>query len=297
MNRFQHLDKLLPHMDGAFRNFYDKMLHDVRLAVFFKDEKQIINLIAAQKKHIVESLSVKKDVLKLLYIKMGEYHYDLKIPYVDFMKGTEMLEEYFLLHTQQSQSNVELMSEIFEYFKIMKGFTAKGYLNRMLQEDKRDIESFFDESVSMKKKHLSRAIILEKVEWLKSLLDAIESGEEFNQKSSDTSLSEWLNEVALLSLEKREFFENIENRIAINTQNLFYFLQKEEYLEILPLYSSLLGIYKLTLMMNNAITIEYANHIINDMEIDPLTGLFRKDIFEEIVKKRLLINKIYLSIN
>ena len=41
--------------------------------------------------------------------------------------------------------------------------------------------------------------------------------------------------------------------------------------------------------MNNAITIEYANNIIENMKQDSLTGLFRKDIFEEIVKKEMAL--------
>ena len=287
MKKFKNLERLLPHMDAAFTSFYERMLGDVRMSVFFKDAQQITNLIAMQKKHLIQSLTLSQDEMRKSYIKLGEYHYDIRIPYVDFMKGTEILEEYFLLHTQEGETSIELMNEIFGYFKIMKGFTAKGYLNRMLEEDKRDIESFFDYSDSSKKTHLPKNIVMEKVEWLKSLLDAIEKCEAFDWQPSETLLSDWLNEVPFLSLEKRDFFENLEKRISINTQNLFYFLQKEEYLEILPLYTSLLGIYKLTLMMNNAITIEYANHVIDDMEMDALTGLFRKDLFEKMVAKEI----------
>ena len=67
-----------------------------------------------------------REDLKESYIKLGECHYDLRIPYVDFIKGTNILEEYFLLHSQVEASSVVLMEEIFNYFKIMKSFTAKG---------------------------------------------------------------------------------------------------------------------------------------------------------------------------
>lgn len=90
-----------------------------------------------------------------------------------------------------------------------------------------------------------------------------------------------------ISIERREIYIEIENRIFIDSQNLFYFLQKEEYLEILPLYSSLLNIYKLTLILNNALTLEYANEAIDNMKTDPMSGLFRKEIFNELVKKEL----------
>ena len=226
-----------------------------------------------------------------MYIKLGEYHYDIRIPYVDFIKGTDILEEHFLLNSQKFEKPVELMEEIFDYFKIMKSYTAKGYLNRMLSEDKRDIESFFEQTTSDQETYLPKAIVLEKIQWLKSLLNSIENDEDFDFNKNEGIFNQWSKEVQFFSLEKRNFFEDLEKRIIINTQNLFYFLKKEEYLEILPLYSSLLNIYKLTLMMNNALTLEYANKVIEEMKIDSLTKLFRKDIFEEILQKELAFAK------
>lgn len=41
-------------------------------------------------------------------------------------------------------------------------------------------------------------------------------------------------------------------------------------------------------MLNNAITVEYANSMIDKMKIDPLAGLFRKDIFMELLQKEIL---------
>ena len=170
----------------------------------------------------------------------------------------------------------------------------------MLSEDKRDIESFFEQTTSDQETYLPKAIVLEKIQWLKSLLNSIENDEDFDFNKNEGIFNQWSKEVEFLSLEKRNFFEDLEKRIIINTQNLFYFLKKEEYLEILPLYSSLLNIYKLTLMMNNALTLEYANKVIEEMKIDSLTKLFRKDIFEEILQKELAFakrdNKYNLSI-
>jgi diguanylate cyclase (GGDEF)-like protein len=284
---FQYLNKLEPFINESFEEFYEAMLYDVRLSVFFENEKQIIMLVKKQKEHFIASLKMPKEILKQTYIKLGEFHYDLRIPYIDFIKGTEILEEHFLLSTRKVDNSIELMDEIFEYFKIMKAFTAKGYLHKMLEEDKKDIEVFFEQTENNHATYLPKAIILEKIQWLKELLESIESNSDFNLKTKNSLLHQWLNEIEFLTFEKRNFFEDIEQRILINTQNLFYFLKREEYLEILPLYSSLLNIYKLTLMMNNAITIEYANKLIEDMQLDNLTGLLKKDIFNEILKKEI----------
>lgn len=278
-------------MDKAFNSFYNAMLKDSRLSVFFENDEQILNLVKMQKKHLIASLSMSAIQLKETYVRLGEYHYDMRIPYVDFMKGTEILEEYFLLHTQEGGSDIKLMDEIFDYFKVMKGYTAKGYLNKMLEEDEKDIDSFFDEKDQVETGYLSKSIVLEKIIWLRELLKVIKKGEDADLANLklDSVLSSWLDEMSFLSPAKRVFFEDLEKRIVINTQNLFYFLQRGEYLEILPLYSSLLSIYKLTLMMNNALTIEYACHIIQDMEVDGLTGLYRKELLEDLVKKEIAL--------
>ncbi|MDH4944939.1 GGDEF domain-containing protein [Sulfurimonas sp. C5] len=290
MKRFTELKQLVPFIDNAFESFYETMLHDRRLAIFFESDEQIQMLIQKQKVHFVSSLGLDIESIKDVYIKMGEFHYDRLIPYIDFIKGTDILEEHFLLNSQQCQNTQKLMDEIFEYFKIMKAFTAKGYLNRMLSEDKKDIENFFEHIVLDQTHSLPRAIILQKIKWLKELLNCIENNGDFEEENAKRFLiEEWLEELNFLTTEKRVFFEELEKRILLNTQNLFYFLKREEYLEILPLYTSLLNIYKLTLMMNNAVTIEFANKVIEDMKIDTLTQLFRKDLFEEILQKEIAL--------
>lgn len=290
MKRFTELKQLVPFIDNAFGSFYETMLHDRRLAIFFESEEQIQMLIQKQKAHFSASLALDIEEIKHVYIKMGEFHYDLRIPYIDFIKGTDILEEYFLLNSQQCQNTKNLMDEIFEYFKIMKAFTAKGYLNKMLGADKKDIEDFFEHIVLDQTHSLPRALVLQKIKWLKELLKCIEENGDFEEENAKRFLiQEWLEELNFLTPEKRAFFEELEQRILLNTHNLFYFLKREEYLEILPLYTSLLNIYKLTLMMNNAVTIEFANQVIENMKLDTLTQLFRKDLFEEILQKEIAL--------
>lgn len=299
---FKELVLILPHIDEAFKAFYDTMLNDVKLGVFFDSNEQVIGLIAKQKEYFRASLSMSEPELKRVYTKLGEFHYDMRIPYVDFMKGTDILEKEFLLHIQNESNNRVVMQELFDYFKIMKSYTARGYLNRMLQEDKKDIDIFFEQASQQEKTHLSQDIIFDKIKWLKELLEMIENDEEFDMQNQTTILQKWLEEADFLTPNKRKFFEDLENRMVLNTQSLFYFLKKEEYLEILPLYSSLLSIYKLALMMNNAITLEHANRVIEQMQKDSLTGLFRKDAFgdfvtQEIEKtKRLPNNYVSLAV-
>lgn len=285
--KYNHLTSILPYIDDAFKAFYDTMLNDVKLAVFFDTKEQVVQLIEKQKVYFKASLNMESEQLKIVYTKLGEMHYDMRIPYVDFIRGTDILEEQFLLNSRDNKNSKVLMEEIFSYFKIMKSYTARGYLNRMLLEDKKDIDTFFEQATMTEGAFLPQDIIFEKIKWLKELLEMIENDEDFDIDTETTVLKLWLDQVNFLSLEKRKFFEDLENRMVLNTQSLFYFLKKEEYLEILPLYSSLLSIYKLALMMNNAITIEYANKVIDEMQVDALTGLQRKDMFGEFITQEI----------
>ncbi len=289
MSNFKNLDELIPHIEDAFKLFYDAMLNDVRLSVFFNNQEQVNQLILRQKQHFKASLSMDKELIKKSYIKLGEFHHDLRIPYVDFIKGTNILEEYFLLHTQKIRPSMELMDEIFTYFKVMKSFTAKGYLNRMIGEDKKDLEDFFNYSSNNQNNSTTKCIAMDKLLWLKDMLHSIETDGDFDYKEGALLLDKWLDEIKFIEPEKRKFFEDLESRIMLNSQNLFYFLKREEYLEILPLYTSLLSIYKLTLMMNNAMTLEYANKMIGQMQLDNLTGLYRKDLFEDLLNKEISV--------
>jgi len=284
---FTHIHLLEKNLENAFQEFYDTMLNDVRLGVFFDNQEQVDMLIQKQKDYFKASLSMDKEMLKKVYIKLGEYHYDIRIPYIDFIKGSDILEEHFLMHSHDISQSNDLMDDIFHYFKLMRAYTAKGYLNRMIQQDKEDIDLFFTQIQGEDNSYLPKNIVFQKIDWLKNLLTSIEDSKNFELESNTTLFADWINISDYISSERREVYLEIENRIFIDAQNMFFFLNREEYLEILPLYSSLLNIYKLTLILNNALTIEYANNVIDNMKTDSMTGLFRKEVFNDLIKKEM----------
>lgn len=286
MKNFNLLKFLASDIDKAFEAFYETMLKDEKLSIFFESEEQVKQLIEKQKQFFIISLESSSQTAKMTYTKLGELHYDLRIPYVDFMKGTSILKEHFLLHIQKYDNVENLIKEIFEYFKIMSSYTAKGYLNKMIEEDKRDIENFFKQNIS-DETIIPQEILSKKFLWLKRLIYSIEKKESFNLTLNDELFYNWFESVEILSDEKKTFFEDLKKRIVINIQNLFYFLENDDYSEILPLYSSLLNIYKLILMMKDTLTVEYANNIIEKMKLDSLTQLYRKDLFEDILSKEI----------
>jgi len=288
MAQFKNLNKLIPLTDDAFQTFYDVMLKDSRLSIFFDSEEQIKALIGKQKSYFIASLGMSYDELRDTYIRLGEFHYHLKIPYSDFSKGSEILQEHFVLTTYKEHTTDGLVGEIYDYFKMMKAFTAKGYLNKMLEEDSRDIDLFSENIDTIDQTYLPNKVTLNKINWLKGMLGAIKHNTDWSEETKHY-FQIWKKELQFIPDDKRVFFGEMEERILYDTQNLFYFLEKQEYTEILPLYTSLLNIYKLSLILNNALTLEYANKVIDDLKLDKLTLLFRKDLFEMMVVKEMAL--------
>jgi len=300
---FKYLHKLSPDIDQAFESFYDKLLKDVHLTNFFDSQEQIAMLVQKQKMFFINSLTMSDTELDTTYIRLGEYHYDLTIPYVDYIKGMEILEEHFLMYSQNIDNSRELMEDIFEYFKLIKSKTARGYLNKMMLEDEEDIELFFT-NLEDEENDLTREIIFERVTWLKSIINALKQDIPFDL-DENKEFKFWSDNLHFVDHKKKEFIENLEKRININTKNLFYFYKKNNFLEILPLYSSLLSIYKLTLLLSGSALISTADHLIKNLKMDTLTNLYRKDAFEQFLEKELelfkrhhvLFSVVYLDID
>lgn len=284
---YKELHLLIPEIDRAFEAFYDTLLNELNLTEFFESDAQIRSLVERQKQHFEAMLRSPRTTVEAAYVKMGELHYDLRIPYVDFMKGTEVLEKHFVRHACSVSCSLTLLQEIYGFFDVVKSYTAKGYLNRMIAEDRRDIGLFFENLSSDEETDLPRKVVLQKIEWLGNLLDAIENDGDCDPETCGQIFDTWLEEASFLTEEKKAFFEAYHKRIQINTQTLFYFLKKHEYLEILPLYSTLLDIYKLSLLLNNSIIYEYATHLIGDLKVDKMTGLYRREAFDQFLKKEL----------
>lgn len=290
-NRFACLKVLNQDIDQAFEAFYKQLLEDEHFSIYFDSKEQIAMLIQKQKENFIKCLSLPPKKIKANYIWLGEMHYELRLPYVDFMKGMEILEDHFLLFVQSKKESVSLMNAIFAFFKLVKASTAKGYLNKMIKEDKKDLEVFF-EDIKIQG-DIDNSIVLDRMNWLKNLLNAVENEEQIQEVIDSEGFHKWLEQLEFISLEKKKFLEDLDKRIDINTRNLFYFLQKEDYLEILPLYSSLMNVYKLTMLLSSSVSFEMSDYIISNLRKDGMTNLMRKEAFEQFLMQEIATTKRY----
>ncbi len=85
------------------------------------------------------------------------------------------------------------------------------------------------------------------------------------------------------------YIHEMVSRIRIDASNVFFFLEKKDYSDVLPLYRELLSIYKLSLMLTNVITIANNDAIITDLSKDPLTKLLNRSTMHSLIEKEFAI--------
>ena len=108
------------------------LLQNSQFREFFHSDEQVKSLVDKQKYNFIDSLSDDAQAFEKRYLYLGKFHYDVFIPYIDFMKGTDILMEEFLKITAKSH-DVNLVQIILDYFRKAKSYMAKGYLNCIIQ--------------------------------------------------------------------------------------------------------------------------------------------------------------------
>jgi diguanylate cyclase (GGDEF)-like protein len=287
---FEYLHEIDYDIEETFEKFYEKLFHDKHFKSLFDNEKLIKKVIKIQIDNFKASLHDEPQELQKRYIYLGELHHVLKIPYVDFIKGLDVLEEHLFEYIQSKDNHKYLMGEILIFFKKIKSYIAKGYLNKMIALDKKDIHIFLENI--QKNSELGIELVLERIHWIDELLEAIQKEKSVDLHEKDSRFTLWLKSAVYIEPEQKEFLDSLNKRIYINANHIFYYLEKKCYLEILPLYSSLMSIYKLTLLLSNSVSIAMTEFIKNQLEKDDLTHLYRKKAFEKVLSKEISTLKV-----
>jgi hypothetical protein len=186
-------------------------------------------------------------------------HYNIKLPYVDFIKGSDLLREIIIKYSIDNLQSLEVIKDIYDYTKESVSLMSMGYLKCMIRNDRHNIEHII---LEIKKESCvkKRDIILSQLIWLKELLEAIYSGDlSFSDKVNKDHCK--LDDEFFMFMKEHNFVDrdyliDMYQRIHIDAYNIFYFLESDSYQEVLPLYTSLLSVYKLSLMIVTTISNE-----------------------------------------
>ena len=253
--RFDKLRVLEPLIDSAFQRFYDEILSDEVFSVFFSGPDAVYALIERQKKNFIESLACNPEDFEARFRQIGLLHYRLKIPYIDFIKGTSILKESFVRLIIDDEKYIELVGLLYEYFRVSMSFMAKGYLEAMIETDKHDIGFLIEQYESIPGDE--QELALAQLRWLLNVLIAVERGKEGDIEAlqqENLAIHRRFQQLTLDSsaggvFASGEHLDGLHERLLRDTQSLFYFLKQGSYADVLPIYTGLLSIYKVSLFL------------------------------------------------
>ncbi len=287
--RFAILRCIENDLEQIFGRFYQKMLSNKDFAVFFESGTKIEELIEKQKSYFSHSLSLTDDELQKMFVELGQHHYDLRMPYVDFSAALTILEENILFIAAQKPEADELIEAVFAFFRLIRGFTAKGFLNRMLANDADDIDLYLAHVA--RSTEIDTYFVTEQILWLRQLLHAIQTEDRSAVPSLQlpTDLKTSIEHAAGRDDALLRYIDDTIARIEIDATNAFYFIEKQSYEEVLSLYRELMNMYKLSLMLTNVVTIASSNSLICNLSRDALTGLLTRTSLTSIISRELAI--------
>ncbi|MBI1173940.1 MAG: diguanylate cyclase [Sideroxydans sp.] len=276
-------------LDALFEKFYDKILSSKDLSGFFRDEAHIRSLIERQKAFLLDTITASDEDVRERYITLGEMHYELKVPYVDYVFGMHLLEEGLIHSIVAHGEPVALMDATFHFFKQVRAYTAKGYLNKMLKADIADIDLYLTHV--QRASDIDTALAIERMIWLKNVLFAIKME---NRKAAPAlhMPAETIEAVKMATHGDQVLLDyalDIAGRMELDARNIFFFIETHSYEEVLPLYRDLLSIYKLSLMLTNVVTIASSNSLVKKLTKDQLTGMLTRHSLHPMLRREALL--------
>ncbi|MBF0277547.1 MAG: hypothetical protein HQM13_07150 [SAR324 cluster bacterium] len=232
--------------------FYKDMLSHEQFSIFFKNQIEIDNLIEKQKRNFIDSLNDTPQQLQARYLRLGELHYNLRVPSSDFLKSTRIWRGCFIDYAIDTIKSTKLVQDIESYFKKVDSWMSNGYLKKQLEVDKDDLEKLINHYKNIKSGTSDQT--LDHLNWLLQILIAIQSGSVKSAPELDVEKCSVHPEMFCSvgdadPIFTKEHFDDLHHRLHIDARSLFYFIDINDYIEVLSLYSSLLSVYKITLVV------------------------------------------------
>jgi len=300
---FKKLSCLVDSCDEVFQHFYNEMLSNKVFAKYFTGEDQIRALLEKQKANFIATLLESKEDLAKRYYHVGVVHFEHDIPYEVFLSGTHILREKFSEAIKTRFDDLELTLLNQALFGFISEAMAKGYLDMFIRHEKADLEKILAMTRNVTF-GTEKRLLVKHYYWMLELLTAVEQkkfaalDELVHQQNGGadtlyTYIKDHLSDVEPVI--HAEEIERIRFRIVANTENIFFYLKREAYSEVLSLIINILEIYKLTLVLDNVISniiVKKAESVISEKiklaETDPLTNVMNRRKFEEIFESLLV---------
>lgn len=297
---FEKLACLIEYCDEVFEQFYQELLSNKVFAKHFSSHDQVKVLLEKQKSNFISTLHESQQDLTNRYCRIGVVHYEHDIPYEVFLNGTRLLHDIFSKTIQKNIGDLNLILLNDALFHFISEAMAKGYLAVFIRNEITDLEKILAMTRSATFGD-ERKLLVKHYNWVVSLLTAVEKKDfsalenllqEQNLETDTlyTYIEEHLGDIDYRI--KLDEIEHVRFRIVANTENIFFYLQREAYSEALALIIHILEIYKLTLVLDNVISNIVVKKAESEITVskqlserDPLTNVMNRRKFEELLEK------------
>ncbi|MGD8925561.1 MAG: GGDEF domain-containing protein [Thioalkalispiraceae bacterium] len=301
--QIQKLSCLVAYSDEVFEYFYSELLSNQVFSKYFNNTDQVQALLTKQKDNYHALFRESKEELRQRYYRIGKIHYRHDIPYGIILSGIHILRDKFNEVIEKHFTDMELCMLNDKLFDFISETMARGYMDVYTWDEKTDLEKILRMTANVTF-GTEKQLLIKHYTWILDLLEAVNK-EDFDAERNlveqqthdrDTLYSyiiEHLNDIDQTM--QAEEIERIRFRIVANTENIFFYLKRKSYSEVLTLIINILEIYKLTLVLDNVISniiVRKAESVISEKvklsETDPLTNILNRRKFEEILEGLIL---------
>ncbi len=288
------LDRLATYLEPIFQLFYERLLSDPHFSIFFRGDDHVRDLSIRQRESLRQAIFEEERALEERYVRLGRFHHNHYVPYADFALGIDFLVQEVFDILREDPTIGLAVPAIHQFFRQIKEYTAKGYLDALIEQDKHDQELFL---ASIRQSREAVAGIIERhLLWLRQFAKAVEREDEELLPDLDLDRSElqrWLmsdeaQQYVPLQADRSHLFD-LNRRLFTDASNLFYFIKHRHYGEALMLYEK---VNRYLLTLNNAVTVFFTRFKVQELVRDPLTGLFNRKLLDDTLNQRVRLAQL-----
>ena len=274
-------DLLQAELKNIFRNFYDRILSDEHLSIYFDNKQQVEDLIGKQHNNFCRVLKYGAENFKNEFYDLGKKHHDMNIP-LSAVEHSFLFLQREMFSTENFPfycSPVEIMDML---STLVQNF-AEGYLDRdlLVFHPCLDLVNNYAEDTLLLKEH---------IKWFSSLLYAIEKKDE-NALDEDEVKKQFTQ--GIISEKYKNIFAHKEDSTYLHRINsdihklksvLFYYINKEDYLQA---YNIFTNIKESFLLFNQVLGSLERIETIQNLSHDELTGLLARHDLDYIFANQI----------
>lgn len=248
---FGTFDDLEPFLNRAIEQFSARIRHRSKENLQYGEEAFILSLILRKKTQLLACLHDDAAMFANRFETMGREFYREKIPYIDFIKAFSIFKELLIETVADGQNDSLLIKEIYFLAKKSLAHTSKGYLLSMVDADIYGIKMLMEQEVN--DLSIEESSFMELLKWFYELLKRVQHGSELEAPALNKCDIFWeVDEIVDVHLPVgKNYLSDMYKRLYIDAHSILYFLDNDDYAGMLPIYSSLMNIYKVSLYILN----------------------------------------------